>query len=256
MPVCAPKAVETLARIERWSVMSVEVVLSMPTPPYSSGMSTEVNPSSAALRSSDFRTPGSLASMAAVKGRISSRANRAAVSAICRCSSFRSSGVKTSAGVRDLSRKLPPAAATIGEAVSVDIRKSLQLPQQYDTGTEKGKCAWSSRGCTPRANFEYGTFDLLKIGDHLEEVSGLRVPGWAEHPHKALRGPAKRGPEFWKANRAVNVFAQNDLPRLDISRGHAGQSLTKEGAAKIWILFKVRFYRLAKSSCRCHHASP
>ena len=50
MPMCAPKAVEKLASTDRWSVISVEVILSMPMPPYSSGISTEVKPSSAALR--------------------------------------------------------------------------------------------------------------------------------------------------------------------------------------------------------------
>ena len=56
-------------------------------------------------------TPGCLASIASMAGRISSRANCAAVAAIWRCSAFRSSGVKTSAGVRVSIRKLPPWAA-------------------------------------------------------------------------------------------------------------------------------------------------
>ena len=52
MPACAPNAVEKLASTEMWSTMSVELTLSIPRPPYSSGTSTAVNPSSAALRSS------------------------------------------------------------------------------------------------------------------------------------------------------------------------------------------------------------
>ena len=129
MPTWAPKAVEKLPRIDRWSVISVEVILSMPMPPYSSGISTEAKPSSPALRISACSTPGCLASMAAALGKISSRANCAAVVATCRCSSFRSSGVKISAGVRVSSRKLPPAAATMGEGLNADIGKYLQLTQ-------------------------------------------------------------------------------------------------------------------------------
>ena len=121
MPTCEPKAVEKLASTDKWSVISVEVTLSIAMPPYSSGMSTEAKPSSPALRSNPVRTPVSLASMAAVLGRISSRANSATLVAIWRCSSFRSSGVKTSAGVLVSRRKLPPAAATMGDVESEDI---------------------------------------------------------------------------------------------------------------------------------------
>jgi len=56
------------------------------------GMSTEVNPSWAALTSLERSTPVCFASIASVAGRISSRANCAAVEAIWRCSSVRSSG--------------------------------------------------------------------------------------------------------------------------------------------------------------------
>ncbi len=108
MPTCAPNAVEKLASTEMWSVMSVELTLSIPSPPYSSGTSTAVNPSSAALRSIAAIAPGSLASIAGTRGRISSLANRSAVAAICRCSSFRSSGVKISSGVRDSTRSCRP----------------------------------------------------------------------------------------------------------------------------------------------------
>src|ERR1035437_1674807 len=147
MPMWAPKAVEKLASTERWSVMSVEGVLPLPIPPYSSGMSTEANPSSPAFRISPAKTPGCLASMAAALGRISSRANCAAVAAIWRCSSFRSSGVKTSAGVRVSSRKLPPAAATMGEVESVDMIAYLQLSQHSTpAGRRRANALQDERG--------------------------------------------------------------------------------------------------------------
>ncbi len=139
MPACAPNAVEKLASTEMWSTMSVELTLSIPRPPYSSGTSTAVNPSSAALRSTAAIAPGSFASIAVTRGKISSRANRSAVAAICRCSSLRSSGVKTSSGVRDSIRKLPPAAATIGDEVTASIGvKVLQLNR---TPKRRAQCA-------------------------------------------------------------------------------------------------------------------
>src|ERR1035437_7271512 len=147
MPTWAPKAVEKLPRIDRWSVISVEVILSMPMPPYSSGISTEAKPSSPALRISPAKTPGCLASLAAALGRISSRANCAAVVAIWRCSSFRSSGVKISAGVRVSSRKLPPAAAIMGEVESVDMVAYLQLSQHSTpAGRRRANALQDERG--------------------------------------------------------------------------------------------------------------
>ncbi len=85
--------------------------LSIPMPPYSSGISTDVNPSSLAFRIMAGKTPGSLASIAVAAGKISSRANCAAVVAIWRCSSFKSSGMNTSAGSASLEQK---AAACCG----------------------------------------------------------------------------------------------------------------------------------------------
>src|SRR6185437_9859790 len=106
-------------------------------------MSMEVKPSSAALRIRSSRTPGFLFSMSSAAGSISSRANRAAVAAIWRCSSLRSSGVNTSAGVRDSSRKVPPPAATIGEGevTEVDMCGRLTPQPRYFNGVDAGKRA-------------------------------------------------------------------------------------------------------------------
>src|SRR5579863_8096562 len=123
-------------------------------------MSIAVKPSSAALRISSSSTPGFLCSMSSMAGRISCRPNRAAVAAIWRCSSLRSSGVKTSAGKRDSSRKLPPAAGTMeevvagaaadelagaaedgedGEAAVVDMSGSLAPKPKYFNKVDAGK---------------------------------------------------------------------------------------------------------------------
>src|SRR5947199_7680460 len=54
-------------------------------------------------------------------GIISWRANSSAVFAICWCSSVKSSGVKTSFGLRSSRSQLPPATFTFGTAVAVAI---------------------------------------------------------------------------------------------------------------------------------------
>src|SRR5262249_7232173 len=59
------------------------------------------------------------------RGTTSFSMNSAAVSPIMRCSSLRSSGVNTSAGVRSSIKKLPPCAAMTGACVSVAMTVSL-----------------------------------------------------------------------------------------------------------------------------------
>src|SRR3954463_16721704 len=58
-------------------------------------------------------------------GIISWRANSSAVFAICWCSSVKSSGVKTSFGLRSSRSQLPPATFTFGTAVAVAINFPL-----------------------------------------------------------------------------------------------------------------------------------
>ncbi len=100
----------------------VEVILSSPMPPYSSGISTAVNPSSAALRISAAITPGSLAldlvgggqNLLARKPRRRRRDLPLLLVQIL--------GREYLCGSATLSRKLPPAAATIGKPATVDMR--------------------------------------------------------------------------------------------------------------------------------------
>src|SRR5216683_465209 len=116
---------------------------------------------------------------------------------------------------------------------------------------DKGRSGRSRITCV---DFEHSAFDFLKIGDHLKEVSRLRVPCWAEHSHETLWRPAKSSPEFKKANRSVDVLAQYRLPRLHIPRDHASYRFAQERAAKLHVLFEVRLNRIAKLSRVCHRS--
>ena len=93
--------------------------LSRLSPPYSSGTSTARRPSSPALRSSSRVASYLRERISPSRGTISFSMNSSAVCAIIRCSSVKSSGVKTSSKVRSSTRKLPPLAATTGTLVSV-----------------------------------------------------------------------------------------------------------------------------------------
>ncbi len=108
MPVCAEKATEKLPCLAMFSAMMAEVCLSISRPPYSSGMSAEVRPRSAASLMRRRVTAKSLASIWSETGTISLVAKSAVVWAIWRCSSVKSSGKKQSCGVGLVMRKEPP----------------------------------------------------------------------------------------------------------------------------------------------------
>ena len=63
-------------------------------------------------------------------------------------------------------------------------------------------------------DFEDGAFELLQVGDHLEEVACLRVSLRAEHPHQALGrlrhppGIMEAGDPMDKTIRKFNSFAE------------------------------------------------
>ena len=123
----------------RWSVISVELILSMPMPPYSSGMSTAVNPSSAAFRISRqgarlFGLDGRGARQYLLAGKLLGGRGDLALFLV---QVFRGKDFGRGAGS---SRKPPPAAATIGGCGNGGHRlegppgHESPLGQHYDSG--------------------------------------------------------------------------------------------------------------------------
>ncbi len=138
------------------------------------GVSTAVKPSSAALRNMPAIAPGSLASSAATAGTISSRAKRAAVAAIWRCSSFRSSGVKTSAGVRSSTKKLPPEAATMEEIDKAGM-EDVPLRLRFK-GTDSG--GWrAGQGEEGNASQQVSELAEVSYPFQVETVKRMGQPG-------------------------------------------------------------------------------
>src|SRR3954469_3048674 len=121
IPACPPNDVLKLAHTAMRSATMAEETLSMSEPPYCSGTSMLAMPISLAFFSRSRVTWYSLCSIFSIAGRISWRANSSAVFAICWCSSVKSSGVKTSFGLRSSRSQLPPATFIFGTAVAVAI---------------------------------------------------------------------------------------------------------------------------------------
>src|SRR5579864_2884872 len=127
MQVWAPQVVLKPPYFAIRSAMMADVTLSSSMPPYCSGTSTPLNPSSPAFFTSSRVTAKSLCSIFSMLGTISLLANSSAVCAMSKCCSVKSSGVKTSSGLRSSIRKLPPGILLPGTAVSVAI---FALPQK------------------------------------------------------------------------------------------------------------------------------
>src|SRR6185503_5224996 len=108
MPLSAPSVVAKEAERPMFSPINAPLVWSKPSPPYSSGMFAPINPSSAALATSSRDNFQSCFSSSSMRGTTSLSINCRVVSAIMRCSSVKSSGVKISSGVRSSIRNEPP----------------------------------------------------------------------------------------------------------------------------------------------------
>jgi hypothetical protein len=87
---------------------SMLVALSSSSPPYSSGQSIINSPNSPHLAIRSFTRPKSWFSISSWRGMTSFRTNRSVVAPIWRCSSVKSSGVKTSSPVTSVIRYSPP----------------------------------------------------------------------------------------------------------------------------------------------------
>src|SRR5579859_5597264 len=96
--------------------------ISISMPPNFSGIRMAVRPSSADFRNTETATPGVCCRMSSRFGSTSLRQNSSAVRAMARCSSVKSSGVKTSSGVRSSIRNAPPLVlGNVAAAVAISL---------------------------------------------------------------------------------------------------------------------------------------
>ena len=71
--------------------------------------------------------------------------------------------------------------------------------------------------CSSERQREVQALDPLELADHPEQVARLRVPPGAEHAHEALGRPPRAAAELLKADRSVDVVAEDCLPGIEIA---------------------------------------
>src|SRR5688500_7353977 len=126
IPTCPVKETAKDPSRAAFSASRQAETLSRPRPPYSAGISTPRRPISPALRSRSRVASYFRARISGSRGIISVSMKSSAAPAIMRCSSLKSSGVKTSSRRRSSIRKLPPRAATtptLGDAAMPSARR-------------------------------------------------------------------------------------------------------------------------------------
>ena len=101
------------------------------------------------------------------------------------------------------------------------------------------------------ADFEDGTVNLLKVGNHLKEVASLRIPARAKHPHKTLRRLCEGLAKCHETDRSIDILAQNGLGCVEVSREHVVNGTAKELAAEVGVC-EVLQDGFAKTACQWH----
>ena len=103
--------------------------------------------------------------------------------------------------------------------------------------------------------FENCSFGFLQVGDDFEEVFRLGIAGGAEHAHEDLGGTAEILAQLHKADRAVDVLAEDGFSGVDIAGDHAADGFTEQGAAEAGALLEAAFDCLVEVFCEGHHCS-
>src|SRR5277367_2288678 len=170
-----------------------------------------------------------LASISSAAGRTSFAANCAAVSAIWRCSSEKSSGVKMSEGWRSSIRKLPPVTALAGAEV-VAVAMFEDAPVFWCNGTSyacfvKIGLLLSAEHMPLKTTFRYNCYTLAVRFDFDKGKSSR------------LRANPKRGIGFEEAQevfmRPYYLDQRSDIPEQYRAIGWAGDRLYS-------VIFEVR----------------
>jgi hypothetical protein len=93
----------------------------------------------------------------------------------------------------------------------------------------------------------------LKVTNHFEQITRLRIPVGAEHPHQTFCGSLRNATEFLKPDRAVNVVAQNRFFRTKISGQERRHAFPEECRPVFAVLLDAglhRFLELARERHR------
>ena len=198
------------------------------------------------------------ARISGIRGTISFSMKSAVVSAIMRCSSERSSTVKTSSGARSSMRKLPPRAATTGVLVSVVMlgfsvtvkTKSgatyddlVKVPDTFVAEIVEGDLFASPR---PRGRHTLAASVLAgELRSALPPRPRSRA-GWVVDRRGTGASPRRRRPRSRPCRMAPGADARISPGR---GRGRARARLVVRGACR-----RARRRSIGGASCRCTRA--
>jgi len=103
--------------------------------------------------------------------------------------------------------------------------------------------------------FENCSFGFLQVGDDFEEVFRLGIAGGAEHAHEDLGGTAEILAQLHKADRAVDVLAEDGFSGVDVAGDHAADGFAEQGAAEAGALLEAAFDRVVEILGEGHSSS-
>jgi hypothetical protein len=88
---------------------------------------------------------------------------------------------------------------------------------------------------------------LLKVADHTEQISRLRIAARSEHADQTFGLRAGFGTEPFKADCRLDVVAQNGFAGIDVASEHGVDAFAQERAAEFRIACDTLARQLSKA---------
>ena len=95
----------------------------------------------------------------------------------------------------------------------------------------------------------------LQVADDVEQIARLRIAGGSEHADQALRRRTSVRAQLPKADRRVDVVAQDRLAAVHVATEQGFDALTQQRLAEGRIGQHARLYRVLEIACQ-RHGSP
>src|SRR4051812_4611657 len=101
-------------------------------------------------------------------------------------------------------------------------------------------------------DFEMKSLGALELRNHVEQIPRLRIPVGAEHAHKALGRRVGEVAELLKADRTVDVVAQDRFAGIDVTRHQAFDSLLQESGPELRLTLQTLAHRFLEILSQGH----
>jgi len=106
---------------------------------------------------------------------------------------------------------------------SADVRGERATKERASRGV-----GWGAASC----NVQLDAGMLLQMAENLKEVVSIRVALWSEHADQTFRRSADALAERRKANRRLDIVAQNGFPGLHVAGEHCLHAFAQQSFAK------------------------